>query len=133
MADIAKPRLDGLAAVRSANALTTGADKSQGHEMVRDWRRFLTTNFELTEDQRQWLDSVDQEREARVAELLHETIDSNGTLRWVVVMVAVPSQPGGFIHQLRRESTTESRSGDRSNITIAHCDANCQNWGWGED
>ena len=126
-------RFDGLAAVRIANALTTGADKSQAHEMVRDSRRFLATSFELTEDQRQWLDLVDQEREAPAAELLQETIDSNGTLRWVVVMVAVPSQAGGFIHELRRESTTESRSGERSNITIAHCDSNCRNWGWGED
>lgn len=122
---------DAMQAVHLTHALSTSGDQRQASEILRDWRTFLVDNFSLTADQRQWLDSVDDERHTTVKSLLQEIIDSGGAQRLVVVMVADHTRPGGLYHELRQESVEESRQGLRANLVIAHCDANCQNWGWG--
>ena len=116
------------------HALTAAADEKTREEFLADWRASLTSNFSLTDDQRRWLDSVDQERDAQVKAILRQTIESGGKYRLVVVMLADQAKPGGLFHELRHGSVDEQRHGleeFRANLVIAHCDADCSNWGWG--
>ena len=129
-----KPRFDALQAVRVVHALTAAADKKSTEAFLTDWRSFLTANFSLTDDQLRWLESVDKERDAEVKQILQQTIESKGKFRLVVVMLADHTRPGGLFHELRHESVEEQRQGFqevRANLVIAHCDADCRNWGWG--
>jgi hypothetical protein len=122
---------DAMKAASLTHALSTGGDATQAAEMLSDWRAFLTDNFSLTDDQRQWLDSASDERDSTVKRLLREVIESGGAQRLVVVMVADNTVAGGLYHELRKESVEESSQGSRANFVIAHCDANCRHWGWG--
>lgn len=122
---------DAMKAVQLTEALSANSDMGQAAEILRDWRTFLEENYSLTQDQRQWLDSVDDAHHVLVKNLLQETINSGGAQRLIVAMIADHTRPGGLYHELRQESVEESRQGMRANIVIAHCDANCQNWGWG--
>lgn len=129
-----RAKFDALQAVHVVHSLTTAADKKLTAAFLKDWRGYLASNFTLTVDQAKFLESVDKKREAEVKRILRQTIESKGTFRLVVVMVADHSKPGGLIHELRHESVAEERQGlqeVRANFVIAHCDANCRNWGWG--
>lgn len=129
-----KPKFDALQAVRAVHALTAAADKKTTETFLADWRGYLKSNFSLTDDQLRWLESVDKKHETEVNRILRQTFDSKGKFRLVVVMVADHTKTGGLVHELRHESVEEQRQGIqavRSNFVIAHCDANCRNWGWG--
>ena len=131
-----KPKFDALQAVRVVHSLTGVAQAQQQavEAFLADWQGYLNANFSLTDDQRAWLDSVGQEHEAEVKKILRQALESKGKSRLVVVMVADDTKPGGLVHELRHESVEEQRHGIhdvRANFVIAHCDANCRNWGWG--
>ena len=134
MAKNKKPIFDALQAVRVVHALTAAADKNSTEAFLTDWRGFLASNFNLTYDQIQWLESVDEKRDTKVKDILRQTIESKGKFRLVVVMLADHTKPGGFLHELRHESVEEQRQGIqevRANLVIARCDADCRNWRWG--
>lgn len=129
-----KLKFDALQAVHVVHDLTAAADKKMTDAFLTDWRGYLAANFSLTTDQVQFLESADEKRQAEVKRILRKTIESKGKLRLVVVLVADHTKPGGLVHELRHESVTEERKGlkeVRANFVIAHCDANCRNWGWG--
>jgi hypothetical protein len=135
-----KPRFDALQAVRVVHALTAAADKQPAADtrmtdaVLTDWRAFLAANFNLTDDQHRWLDSADEARTREVQRLLRQTIENPGTYRLVVVLLVDHTKPRGLVHELRHEAVAEERHGlhdVRANLVIAHCDADCRNWGWG--
>ncbi len=137
-----KPRFDALQAVRVVQALTAAADTQPAPDqrlidaLLTDWRAFLTTNYTLTDDQRQWLASVDDEHDAEIKRLLRQTIASRGRERLVVALVANATTPEGFIHELRHEAVEAQADGVPTgrvtlSMVIAHCDSHCGNWGWG--
>jgi hypothetical protein len=126
-----KRPFDAMKAVHLTHSLSASDDKGEAGAILQDWRAYLKDNFDLTGSQRSWLDSVDEERDAEVKTLLREVVESSGAERLIVAMIADHSKPGGLYHELRKESVEESRQGLRPNLVIAHCDANCENWGWG--
>ena len=74
---------------------------------------------------------MSKEHEQQVAELIGQTFASGGAERLVVAFVPDKSKPVGFYHELRKEAVLETPDNMRHNTVIAHCDANCQNWGLG--
>jgi hypothetical protein len=129
-----KPKFDALQAVHAVHALSAAGDEKKSKALLADWRGFLKANFSLTDDQVKWLATVDKGHEAEVKKILRQTVESKGKSRLVVVLVADHTKPGGLVHELRHESVEEQRQGlheVRANFVIAHCDANCRNWGWG--
>jgi hypothetical protein len=128
-ANLVRPRFDPLQAIHMAHSLSLG-DGETAKQVAGDWRSFLHSHFDLTDDQRKWLDSVSPEQESQVQQVLQDTFASRGSRRIVIVMVADNSKPGGLVHELRQESVGEEEQ-MRANLVIAHCDANCRNWGWG--
>jgi hypothetical protein len=128
-----KPALDAMKAVHLVQGLAAGGDSAQAPSTLADWKGHLAERFAVDEGQRAWLDSLDDEQEAVLTRELRDVIDSGGGKRLVVTMIADPARPGGMYHELRSESV-ESRAGEvhaEMGIIIAHCDANCRNWGWG--
>jgi hypothetical protein len=49
----------------------------------------------------------------------------------VVAVVPDTTKSEGLFHELRKEAVQETSDNMCANTVIAHCDANCQNWGWG--
>ena len=136
------PAFSAMTAVHLAHGLVTGEDKEQAPAILEDWKGYLVKNFALKDEQRAWIDSLDHEQTDIVTRVFQKIIDSNGKERLVVTMIADHAKPGGMYHELRTESlgtrdqgVTESLrdpGGDASiSFAIAHCDANCRNWGWG--
>lgn len=126
-----KTPFDAMKMVHIAHAISQQHDAVMTDSVLRDWRTYIAERFALTPDQQSFLDAVDDERHQELAALLRDVADSGGSQRLVVVMVADHGRDGGMYHELRKESVEESRQGLRPNFVIAHCDANCQNWGWG--
>ena len=128
-----KPAFDAMKAVQLAHGLVTGEDRERAPAILEDWKGYLVESFALEVEQRAWMDSLDEEQSALLTRVLQEILDSDGKTRLVVTMIADHTKPGGMYHELRTESLETRNRGVHANIgiVIAHCDANCKNWGWG--
>jgi hypothetical protein len=126
-----KTSFDAMKMVHIAHSFSHQQDKATIDSVLRDWRGYIAARFALTPDQQSFLDAVDDGRHQELAGLLRDVVDSGGSERLVVVMVADHERDGGMYHELRKESVEESNQGLRPNFVIAHCDAHCRNWGWG--
>lgn len=129
---ITTKRFNGLAIAAFVHELAYSVDTNNVDlELLTDWRSALEGRYEFTDTQRRWLDSMDVRDEAMVLKLIKETIASKGAERLVVATIPNHGEPGGVFHELRKESVLETPDNMRANLVIAHCDAHCQNWGWG--
>lgn len=97
----------------------------------------MNTRFRLTEGQHGEIATLEGDRPAvaRLRSLVERGAASAGRSRFVVVFRPDPSARG-FRHELRLETVAQApaRAGADTPITtsaIAHCDADCRNWGWG--
>lgn len=128
-----KPRFDAMKAVHLVHGLAADQGRKRAPALLEDWKGYLLENFALEDEQLAWMDSLDEEQSALLTQELREILDSEGTKRLVVTMIADHARPGGMYHELRSESleTKDKRIQQNVGIVIAHCDAHCKNWGWG--
>jgi hypothetical protein len=124
-------KMDGLRIAELVNTIAGEVTSTQRAQLEQDWRSFLERSFTITDGQRDWLRALIPSQVQFVAALIQDTLASKGAERIVVAYIPDPSKAGGLIHELRKEAVIETQDNMRSNIVIAHCDANCQNWGWG--
>jgi len=131
----AKPNFDGVQAVKLADSLRNGGHTGELDKFLADWRGYVEENYSLTDDQENWLNTADEQHFTSVKDAINRTVESGGQERLVVTIVPDQTRPGGIFHELRAESAGAGEKGQGIrpylSIVIAHCDANCQNWGWG--
>ena len=128
-----KPAFNAMKAVHLVHGMVAGKDKERAPAILADWKGYIAQNFALEDEQRAWMDSLDEGQSAVLTRVLQKILDSDGKERLVATMIADHTKPGGMYHELRTESLETRGQGVQANrgIVIAHCDADCGNWGWG--
>ncbi|HEY5788218.1 MAG TPA: hypothetical protein VIT65_25970 [Microlunatus sp.] len=115
--------------------ITAGADSSVLNVLSEP----MNSRFRLTEGQQSELSVLERDRQAiaRLKALVERGAASAGRSRFVVAF-GPDTSARGFRHELRMETSaaapTRAQSAADTPITtsaIAHCDADCRNWGWG--
>lgn len=124
-------RINGMRIAQLVDGLANSPDQDSKERLRTNWRVFLTESFAISPNQLDWFNGMSAEQERNVGELIEQTLASGGAERLVVAFVPDKSKPAGFYHELRKEAVLETADNMRSNTVIAHCDAHCQNWGWG--
>lgn len=96
------------------------------------WAETLAGRFEMDADQSQFFRAMSAEDAGRLTKIRDDLLSEQPSLRVVVVIVPDSTQRQGFRHEIRTESLSDaSIVKPQVGIVIAHCDAHCQNWGWG--
>lgn len=101
--------------------------------LTRDWRQFVRESFRLHADQER---SLMDAAPAKVREIQHFFSEAAGHMRQGgklaarIIKLPVAKQTAAAVHELHIDVETAAMSPQLS-IVIAHCDANCRNWGWG--
>ena len=101
--------------------------------LAKDWRRFVREHFHLKPDQDE---SLQQAPATKVKEIQHFFTEAASHMRRGakldarIVKLPVAKQTSHAVHELHVDIETKEMTPQLS-IVIAHCDANCRNWGWG--
>jgi hypothetical protein len=93
----------------------------------------MTQQFQLTQNQQAGLNALNSDP-GRITQLKELIIGASSTPASSHFVVATTPGATGLVHELRLETTATGsavQSAAISAIRIAHCDANCGNWGWG--
>lgn len=101
--------------------------------LAKDWRQFVRESFHLHADQER---SLQDAAPAKVKEIQHFFTEAAGHMRRGgklaarIIKLPAAKQTTAAVHELHVDVETAAMSPQLS-IVIAHCDANCRNWGWG--
>ena len=124
--------------LRSLHAFIQTINKSCPPELGTDWRKAVQEAFELTAEQKKSLDGIPNERVQEIqtfcATLAHH-VQRGSQVHGRISTVPVEDRTGSAAHELHMSLLEPKSSGRSSNpvmmFQIAHCDADCRNWGWG--
>ncbi|MGH7067320.1 MAG: hypothetical protein ACREFO_13145 [Acetobacteraceae bacterium] len=107
-------------------------EESYPELLAKDWRQFVRESFRLHADQDR---SLQNAAPAKVKEIQHFFTEAAGHMRHGgklaarIIKLPAAKQTATAVHELHVDVETAAMSPQLS-IVIAHCDANCQNWGW---
>jgi hypothetical protein len=121
------------ALVVELNNLAGSITSGESPEVLNNLPALMTQHFQLTADQQAGLTALasDASQMAQLKELVLKASSNPAGSQFVVA--STPSATG-LVHELRLETTVTTVTGPPETINairIAHCDANCGNWGWG--
>jgi hypothetical protein len=124
------------ALVVQLNSLSGRLAAGDSPELLDDVPAMIEQQFQLTESQRTGVADLrsDARQIARLKALVIEAANSAGAAQFVVVHRPDNASRSGYLHELRYEKTETTATDARQAtlISIAHCDADCENWGWGD-
>ncbi|WP_341718766.1 hypothetical protein QQG74_03025 [Micromonospora sp. FIMYZ51] len=120
------------------------AHPERGDLLDGDLTSLIERNFTLTSDQQAGVERLraDEDGVELLRRLILEAAQDGANGQFVVVHQPAPNSRLGYVHTLRYERTNaaapdadrpsrELSATEVSTIGIAHCDADCRNWGWG--
>ncbi|MEU9139970.1 hypothetical protein AB0D33_29110 [Streptomyces sp. NPDC048404] len=135
-----KSRFGPSALVIELNDLTRRIAAGEDPQGLDDLVAMVEERFQLTEGQQTGVRDLASQTDqiSRLKELVLDAARSDGASQFVVVQRPNGAN-GRFVHELRRETlakgiapAADEESGVlRATVGIAHCDADCRNWGWG--
>ncbi|MFE2296977.1 hypothetical protein ACFXAW_02125 [Streptomyces sp. NPDC059445] len=134
-----KGRFGPSALVIELNDLTRRVAAGEEPEGLDDLVAMVEERFQLTDGQQTGVRdlSAQADQVARLKELVLDAARSDGASQFVVVQ-RPNGADGRFVHELRQETLVkghtladEGSAAMRSTVGVAHCDADCRNWGWG--
>lgn len=115
------------------NALIAQMNSRFPDELTTHWRRFVTNNLDMTEGQRKSIEDIPD----AVAKDIHEfflqaasQLKTGGRIHGKIVKRPEAMRTVAAVHEVHMSVETPHPS-PQLNIVIAHCDADCRNWGWG--
>jgi hypothetical protein len=115
------------------NALVAQMNSKFPSELTTHWRRFVTKNLDMTEGQRKSIDDIPDP----VAKCIHEffvqaaaQLKNGGQIYGKIVKRPEATRTVAAVHEVHLSVETPQLS-PQLTIVIAHCDADCRNWGWG--
>ncbi len=113
------------------NNLASSIVGGQSPDVLDNLPALMTEQFQLTADQQAGLTALasDASQMAQLRELILQASSNPANAQFVVASTATAT---GLVHELRLETTDPAgQPGLIGAVRIAHCDANCGNWGWG--
>ncbi|MFC8095456.1 hypothetical protein [Streptomyces sp. NPDC057301] len=136
-----KARFGPSTLVIELNDLTRRVAAGENPKELENLAALIEERFQLTDGQQTGVrDLASQTDQAsRLKELVLDAAGSDGATQFVVVQ-RPDTTNGRFVHELRCETLANGSASagagtgvQRLTIGIAHCDADCGNWGWGQE
>lgn len=135
-----KTRFGPSTLVIELNDLTRRVAAGESPQELENLAALIEERFKLTDDQQSGVRNLasQPDQASRLKKLVLEAARSYGATQFVVVQR--PDRTNGrFVHELRWETPANGSPPARAEagaqmqtIGIAHCDADCRNWGWGK-
>ncbi|MEU4170867.1 hypothetical protein AB0F46_28805 [Streptomyces sp. NPDC026665] len=134
-----KGRFGPSALVVELNDLTRRVAAGEEPDGLDDLVAMVEERFQLTDGQQTGVRDLAAQADqvSRLKELVLDAARSEGVSQFVVVQLPNGAD-GRFVHELRRETLADgilpADEGSvvlRATVGVAHCDADCRNWGWG--
>jgi hypothetical protein len=119
--------------VTELNNLVGRIAGGESYNVLDDPLSSMTEQFQLTQDQQEGLNALNSNPE-KIAQLKELIIGASNNPASSHFVVATAPGATGLLHELRLETAATGPVAQFtaiSAVTIAHCDANCRNWGWG--
>ncbi|MFD9466399.1 hypothetical protein [Streptomyces sp. NPDC060027] len=137
--NLEKGRFGPSALVIELNDLTRRVAAGEDPAGLDNLAAMIEERFKLTDGQQIGVSDLASQTDqvSRLKELVLEAARSDGAAQFVVVQ-RPDGANGRFVHELRWETLANGTAPAdaeavvlRQTVGVAHCDADCRNWGWG--
>lgn len=123
-----KPRFT----LESLDAAVNKINKTFPEQLKTDWREFVRSEFQLLPEQEKSLTHIPRHRVEEIQDYFTQVashVEHGGKVQANVVTLPLEEQTPERVHDLLISSARTVEP--FVDIVIAHCDADCRNWGWG--